>query len=46
MAKDCWLKEKVIESNVSTSRDENEWDFEALFVADKKVLAVTTTIFN
>ncbi|XAR64037.1 hypothetical protein NMG60_11024235 [Bertholletia excelsa] len=46
MAKDCWSKKKVVESNTATSKSEDEWDAEAFFAADEKELALSATTFN
>ncbi|KAL0336570.1 UNVERIFIED_CONTAM: hypothetical protein Sradi_4868900 [Sesamum radiatum] len=46
MVKVCWSKKKVAESNIATSRNENEWDFEASFAADEDKLTFPTTISN
>ncbi|KAE8736454.1 PLAC8 family protein [Hibiscus syriacus] len=47
MAKDCWAKKKLIESNTATScskeNSEDGWDAEALFVTDEEELALTVT---
>ena len=46
MAKDCWSKKKIIESNAATSKSEDEWDVEALFAMEEEELALTATTFN
>ena len=46
MAKDCWAKKKVVESNAATSKIEEEWDAEALFATVEEELALTATTFN
>ncbi|KAL0458663.1 UNVERIFIED_CONTAM: hypothetical protein Slati_0493500 [Sesamum latifolium] len=46
MARDCWSKKNVVESNIITSKTEDEWDFEASFAADEDELAFTATISN
>ncbi|KAL8132396.1 hypothetical protein AgCh_008045 [Apium graveolens] len=43
MAKDCWSKNKNAESNVATSKVEEEWDAEALVALDGEELALTVT---
>ncbi|KAL8132583.1 hypothetical protein AgCh_008166 [Apium graveolens] len=43
MAKDCWSKKKNAESNVATSKVEEEWDVEALVALDGEELALTVT---
>eukprot|EP00257_Ricinus_communis_P020180 XP_015579352.1 uncharacterized protein LOC107261843 [Ricinus communis] len=45
MAKDCWSKQKGVESNVATSKGEDEWDAEAFFAADEEETSYLTT-FN
>jgi len=46
MAKFCTLQAKFMESNAVTSKIEDEWDAEALFVTEeeKDELALTTTL--
>ncbi|KAL0365960.1 UNVERIFIED_CONTAM: hypothetical protein Sradi_3486100 [Sesamum radiatum] len=44
MARNCWSKKNVAESNVVTSKTEDEWDFEASFAADEDELAFAATI--
>nr|DAD23742.1 TPA_asm: hypothetical protein HUJ06_025205 [Nelumbo nucifera] len=44
MAKACWSKKKPVESNVATSKSEEEWDAEALFAAEEEELALIATI--
>ncbi|KAL0420217.1 UNVERIFIED_CONTAM: Retrovirus-related Pol polyprotein from transposon RE1 [Sesamum latifolium] len=48
MARDCWSKKNVVESNIVTSKTEDEWDFEASFAADadEDELAFVATISN
>ncbi|KAL0374947.1 UNVERIFIED_CONTAM: hypothetical protein Sradi_3410400 [Sesamum radiatum] len=46
MARNCWSKKNVAESNVVTSKTEDEWDFEASFAADEDELAFAATISN
>lgn len=36
MVRACWLKEKLIESNVVTSNTEEDWNQEALFAIEKE----------
>ncbi|KAG8364897.1 hypothetical protein BUALT_Bualt18G0046300 [Buddleja alternifolia] len=45
MAKDCWSKEDNVESNAATSKSEDEWDADALFVAEEE-LALTATTYE
>ena len=48
MAKDCWSKKKMTESNVATSKMENrsddEWDVVASFAAEEKESALAATV--
>ncbi|KAL0367866.1 UNVERIFIED_CONTAM: Retrovirus-related Pol polyprotein from transposon TNT 1-94 [Sesamum radiatum] len=46
MARNCWSKKNVAESNIVTSKIEDEWDFEASFAADEDELAFVVTISN
>ncbi|KAJ0103216.1 hypothetical protein Patl1_06266 [Pistacia atlantica] len=50
MAKDCWTKEKHVESNIATSspkeNNENDWDVKALFAMEEEELALTATILG
>ena len=46
MEKDCWSKKKNEQSNAATSKDEEEWDAEALFAADIEEVAFTATTTN
>lgn len=46
MAKDCWSKLKGVESNVATSKDEEEWDADALFTTDEEKMAFTTKVMD
>ncbi|KAL3530249.1 hypothetical protein ACH5RR_009571, partial [Cinchona calisaya] len=41
MAKSCWLGKRSVESNAATSKNEEEWDAEALFAAEEEELALT-----
>nr|GMC49313.1 Retrovirus-related Pol polyprotein from transposon TNT 1-94 [Ipomoea batatas] len=44
MAKDCWHRKKVVESNAATSKkDEEEWDAEVSYVSNKSEQALTAT---
>lgn len=43
MARACWSKKKTVESNTATSKSEEEWDAEALFVAETDAFAFTAT---
>ncbi|KAG8364306.1 hypothetical protein BUALT_Bualt19G0115000 [Buddleja alternifolia] len=43
MAKDCWSKEDNVESNAATSKSEDEWDADALFVAEEELALTATT---
>ncbi|KAE8675430.1 putative RING/U-box superfamily protein [Hibiscus syriacus] len=47
MAKDCWTKKKLVESNTATScskeNSEDGWDAEALFATEEEELALTVT---
>ena len=44
MSKDCWFKKKSVESNIVTSKNEieDEWDAEALCVIEGNELTLTT----
>ncbi|KAL0352257.1 UNVERIFIED_CONTAM: hypothetical protein Scaly_1614400 [Sesamum calycinum] len=46
MARDCWSKKNVAESNVVTSKTKDEWDFEASFAVDEDKLAFAAIISN
>ncbi|KAL0461223.1 UNVERIFIED_CONTAM: hypothetical protein Slati_0009900 [Sesamum latifolium] len=46
MTRDFWSKKNILESNIVTSKTEDEWDFKALFAADEDELAFATTISN
>ncbi|RVW59275.1 Retrovirus-related Pol polyprotein from transposon TNT 1-94 [Vitis vinifera] len=43
MAKDCWSKKGLVESNAATSKSEDEWDAQALFVAIGESAFIATT---
>jgi len=43
MAKTCWSNKKLVESNVATSKSEDEWDVEALYAAEEEELAFKAT---
>ncbi|KAJ8759956.1 hypothetical protein K2173_010812 [Erythroxylum novogranatense] len=44
--KDCWSKKRLVESNISASNSEEEWDVEALLAIDDEERALTTAISN
>ncbi|KAG8497318.1 hypothetical protein CXB51_008528 [Gossypium anomalum] len=50
MAKDCWSKKKIVESNAMTSKEDvqsdDEWDAEASFAVEEEDLAVAVTTFQ
>ncbi|KAL0402267.1 UNVERIFIED_CONTAM: hypothetical protein Slati_4256600 [Sesamum latifolium] len=46
MARNCWSKKNVAESNIVTSKTDDEWDFEASFAADEDELAFAAIISN
>ncbi|KAK2967198.1 hypothetical protein RJ640_022454 [Escallonia rubra] len=46
MAKECRLKKKGVESNVATSKVEEEWDAEAFFAGEEEDLAFTAITSN
>lgn len=44
VAKDCWSKKRIVESNAATSKKlEEEWDAEVSFTLDKSELALIAT---
>ncbi|WKA04964.1 hypothetical protein VitviT2T_022957 [Vitis vinifera] len=43
MAKDCWSKKGLVESNAATSKSEDEWDAQALFAAIGESAFIATT---
>ena len=43
MAKDCWSKKGLVESNVATSKTEDEWDARASFAAIEESTFTATT---
>ncbi|RVW91817.1 Retrovirus-related Pol polyprotein from transposon TNT 1-94 [Vitis vinifera] len=43
MAKDCWSKKGLVESNAATSESEDEWDAQAFFVATGESTFIATT---
>ncbi|KAA8536349.1 hypothetical protein F0562_028827 [Nyssa sinensis] len=43
MAKDCWSKKNLVESNAATSKIEEEWDVEALFATEEEESACIAT---
>ncbi|KAK8367049.1 hypothetical protein V6Z12_A02G159300 [Gossypium hirsutum] len=50
MAKDCWSKKKVVESNAMTSKEDvqsdDEWDAEASFTVEEEDLGLAMTTFQ
>ncbi|KAL0433715.1 UNVERIFIED_CONTAM: hypothetical protein Slati_2705800 [Sesamum latifolium] len=46
MAKDCWSKKNVTESNIVTSKTKDTKDFEASFAADEDESAFAATLSN
>ncbi|KAJ9556278.1 hypothetical protein OSB04_010892 [Centaurea solstitialis] len=46
MSKNCWFKKKSVESNIVTSKNEidDEWDVDALCVMEENELALMTTM--
>ncbi|KAL0367738.1 UNVERIFIED_CONTAM: hypothetical protein Sradi_3663900 [Sesamum radiatum] len=46
MARNCWSKKNIAESNIATLKAEDEWDFEASFAADEDELAFAAIISN
>ncbi|KAL6327017.1 hypothetical protein AAG906_013184 [Vitis piasezkii] len=43
MAKDCWSKKGLVESNAATSKSEDEWDAQTFFVATGESTFIATT---
>ncbi|RVW66421.1 Retrovirus-related Pol polyprotein from transposon TNT 1-94 [Vitis vinifera] len=43
MAKDCWSKKGLVESNAATSKSEDEWDTQAFFVVIGELAFIATT---
>ncbi|CAL5324316.1 unnamed protein product [Camellia sinensis] len=43
MAKDCWSKKGLVESNAATSKSEDEWDAQASFAAIEESAFTATT---
>lgn len=43
MAKDCWSKKGLVESNATTSKSEDEWDAQAFFAAIGESAFIATT---
>ncbi|KAL6335459.1 hypothetical protein AAG906_029702 [Vitis piasezkii] len=43
MAKDCWSKKGLMESNAATSKSEDEWDAQAFFAAIGESTFIATT---
>ncbi|KAL0427813.1 UNVERIFIED_CONTAM: Retrovirus-related Pol polyprotein from transposon RE2 [Sesamum latifolium] len=46
MGRDCWSKKNIVESNIITSKTEDDWNFKASFAADEDELAFAATISN
>ena len=42
MAKDCWSKKKIVESNAVTSNSEEQWDVDVFFAVKEEELALVT----
>ncbi|RVW16686.1 Retrovirus-related Pol polyprotein from transposon TNT 1-94 [Vitis vinifera] len=43
MAKDCWSKKGLVESNAATSKSEDEWDAQAFFAVTGESTFIATT---